>query len=236
MKLPLSLLILSLSFQITAAAETPSEKVKLKNLIKIYQKGDCQTALVGFKNLLYPLKRLKNKEDELLARQYLAFCYFLTGQKEEAKFEFVKLLKINPTHQLNPTLVLPEVLEIYEEAKKIRSLIEAEIKKAKVEQGAKKIPLTFTHFLPFGFPQFKNHQRGKGYLFLASQLVFFTLSFYFYYQLQQDYHPQYLGYLDPEKALANQKRVRICFWGGILSYLGGVVDGLFYLKKTSRER
>jgi hypothetical protein len=226
--------ILSLLLSSQVVLSKASEEAQVLELIKLYEAGECQAAAKGLKGLLYPLK-LKDKALECQARQYLAFTYFLLGEKEKAIFEFVKLLRQAPKHRLDPNLVLPEIAKAFEEAKRIHAFIIEEAKSypPRVETIIKPGPeVTVVNFLPAGLPQFENKQPLKGYLLLTAQLVSFGASVVFYGQVRKQYHPKYGGPLDKKQAEQAQQLMRITFGSGLFFYLLSVVDGLFSLNKV----
>lgn len=210
-------------------ANNLTEDEKINSLIELYENGECEKVIDEFNNLL---PSLQNKENKIIAHRYLGFCYFLMGKKEEAKFEFVEMLKLNPSIKFDPSLVLPEVIELLNQAKKIKKLIDTEIKitLASIPQQSQSQnlkPISYWNFLPLGIVQFKKDKKIKAVCFTTIQILAIGTTIFAYNDLNKQYNNKFQGYLDNKKAEKTLQLMQISFITAIGSYLISIIDGIF---------
>jgi tetratricopeptide (TPR) repeat protein len=106
------LIVLLFQFSILSG-EGNKVEMEIKQLIEQYENCQYKEALLGFEELL---TRVKSEEEKVICLQYLSFCYVMLEKNNRAKEEFIKLLKIKPTFTLDPRVVLPEIVRVFQEA------------------------------------------------------------------------------------------------------------------------
>ncbi len=147
--------------------------------------------------LLYPEVLLDSEGEVVQAHRMLGVSYLFSGQSEEAKREFHKLLELRPDYRFDPLLDPQQVVDAFnavvkEEETEIVS-IEARRKRrdqeiaARLQREARLHPPTTTivryerhsyllNFVPFGAGQFQNGQRRKGWLFFGVETALAAIS------------------------------------------------------------
>jgi hypothetical protein len=147
--------------------------------------------------LLYPEVLLDSEGEVVQAHRILGVSYLFSGQSEEAKREFHKLLELRPDYRFDPLLDPQQVVDAFnavvkEEETEIVA-IEARRKRrdqeiaARLQREARLHPPTTTivryerhsyllNFVPFGAGQFQNNQRRKGWLFLGVETALAAIS------------------------------------------------------------
>src|SRR5450755_3264980 len=138
--------------------------------------------------LLYPEVLLDSEGEVVQAHRMLGVSYLFSGQSEEAKREFHKLLELRPDYRFDPLLDPQQVVDAFnavvkEEETEIASF-EARRQQRDRDMAAHRLreerlhpPVTsilryerhayLFNFIPFGTGQFQNGQRRKGWLFLG---------------------------------------------------------------------
>ena len=147
--------------------------------------------------LLYPEVLLDSEGEVVQAHRMLGVSYLFSGQGEEAKREFHKLLELRPDYRFDPLLDPQQVVDAFnavvkEEESEILT-IEARRKRrdqeiaARLQREARLHPPTTTivryerhsyllNFVPFGAGQFQNGQRRKGWLFFGVETALAAIS------------------------------------------------------------
>jgi tetratricopeptide (TPR) repeat protein len=91
--------------------------VKLLEQAKnFYNGGEYEKAITELEQALQFLKQL-NQLDQVEAYKYLAFSYVAFGDKEKAKEQFRLALKLDPKMELDPSVVSPKIIKVFEEVK-----------------------------------------------------------------------------------------------------------------------
>jgi hypothetical protein len=231
--------------QFSLSGEGAEFETKISPLIELYETGFYKEASQKLKDLLYPEVELVERENEILARQYLSFCYVLLDEKEKARREFLELLYVAPEIEFSPQVYLPEIVKIFQEAKKEwleerKERADLSVKKGifppeeqrgmeKSEQEGLKKRKKFTPaiFLPGGYFQFRKGEKIKGWLILGSEVISLASSILAYELKSQLYHPQYKAYplekYDQAKQLREIQIASLAVFLGI--YVYGVIDG-----------
>jgi tetratricopeptide (TPR) repeat protein len=120
------------------------------------------------------------------AHYLLGVSHFYLGHREQARQEFAALLHLNPQRELDAATESPEVYAFFVGLKsELRSKLEEIRREKDREQALRDRPSreivvertihersAWNNFVPLGWPQFHNHQRGKGLLFLGTQALF----------------------------------------------------------------
>ena len=147
--------------------------------------------------LLYPEVLLDSEGEVVQAHRMLGVSYLFSGQSDEAKREFHKLLELRPDYRFDPLLDPQQVVDAFnavvkEEESEIEA-IEARRKRrdqeiaARLQREARLHPPTTTiiryerhsyllNFVPFGAGQFQNNQRRKGWLFFGVETALAAIS------------------------------------------------------------
>jgi hypothetical protein len=147
--------------------------------------------------LLYPEVLLDSEGEVVQAHRMLGVSYLFSGQSEEAKREFHKLLELRPDYRFDPLLDPQQVVDAFnavvkEEESEIVA-IEARRRRRDLEIAARlqrearlHPPITtivryerhsyLLNFVPFGAGQFQNGQRRKGWLFLGVETALAAIS------------------------------------------------------------
>jgi len=81
-----------------------------------YNSGEYENAIDELENALQYLKQLE-QGDQVEAYKYLAFSYVAFGDNEKAKVQFKKALMLKPDLELDPAIVSPKIIKVFEEAK-----------------------------------------------------------------------------------------------------------------------
>jgi hypothetical protein len=207
------------------------EEISLEEIVKLYERGEIKRVIKELERLLQPLK-LKKKEDIILARKYLGFCYVLSGEEEKARLEFIKMLDLAPEITLDPLVVLPEICKVFQEAKRIRKMIEEEVARRVANlvhssSSPSRRGATLVVLLPGGIPQFRKGEKNKGYFFLITQSLASVISILAYLKLNTLYSPEYDGYLNEPLAKVCLGIQKIGFGVAVISYLTSVLEALW---------
>ena len=114
----LLLVLLCATFSFAFAQEVPDDSLVLMlEAAKVYyNNGEYESAIMELENALQFLKQFK-QSDQVEAYTYLAFSYVAFGDNEKAKGTFQKALTLNPKLELDPAVVSPKIIKVFEEAK-----------------------------------------------------------------------------------------------------------------------
>ena len=150
----------------------------LEKAQQFYEYGDYP-AMVGI--LAPALAESKFSPSELpVVHRLLGIGYFILQRRAEAQEQFLRLLLLDPTTELDPLYVPPIILDFFAKVRKDNhELLETIARERRGEGEAAKPPdLTprtknpyAVIFIPFGAGQFQNGEPVKGGLFLASELL-----------------------------------------------------------------
>jgi hypothetical protein len=162
-----------------------------------FGRAEYKRAIEILHPLLYPEVLLDSEGEVVQAHRILGVSYLFSGQSEEAKREFHKLLELRPDYRFDPLLDPQQVVDAFnavvkEEESEIVA-IEARRKRrdqeiaARLQREARMHPPATTiiryerhsyllNFVPFGAGQFQNGQQRKGWLFFGVETALATLS------------------------------------------------------------
>jgi hypothetical protein len=162
-----------------------------------FGRAEYRRAIEVLHPLLYPEVLLDSEGEVVQAHRILGVSYLFSGQSEEAKREFHKLLELRPDYRFDPLLDPQQVVDAFnavvkEEESEIVA-IEARRKRrdqeiaARLQREARLHPPTTTivryerhsyllNFVPFGAGQFQNGERGKGWLFFGVETALAAIS------------------------------------------------------------
>ncbi|HEY3360144.1 MAG TPA: hypothetical protein VGQ83_43230 [Polyangia bacterium] len=161
---------------------------------RAYEKKEYARALGYIRPLLYPNILLGAEEQIVDAHRVLGVSRFMTDDREAAKREFVSLLGYRPDYVLDPGADPPAAVSFFETVKRelderaraARERQQREEERRRIEEALARRPVVYVdrtqvlervvdrrarwpHFLPFGYGQFENGQRHKGWAFLGGQ-------------------------------------------------------------------
>ncbi|MDD3626745.1 MAG: tetratricopeptide repeat protein [bacterium] len=154
----------------------------LENAKNYYNQGEFNKAIEELQKAMSSLEKQKD-EDMIEAYKYLGFSYVAFGEKEKAKAEFKKVIKLDPQLQLDPSFVSPKIIAVFEEA---RAELQAEgfdFSKKPVYINPQPEPpkpqgqwtrggaFARSLFVP-GLGQIYKGQKVKGYVILGAETLF----------------------------------------------------------------
>jgi hypothetical protein len=148
--------------------------------------GEYKKVVDTLEPALYPLAHISD-EDELKEAHYLlGTSYFFLDRQEPARQEFTALLFLDPSRELDPAADDPRVYQFFTKLKsglkEKLDWINQQKKREEAERSrpSREVVITRTihdpapaisNFIPFGYGQFRNHQTGKGILFLVTEFL-----------------------------------------------------------------
>jgi hypothetical protein len=152
-----------------------------------FGRAEYKRAIEILNPLLYPEVLLDSEGEVVQAHRMLGVAYLFTGQAEEAKREFHKLLELRPDYRFDPLLDPQQVVDAFNAVVKDeesmiaaienrRKLRDAEIAARLQREQRLHGPTTviryerhsyLLNFVPFGAGQFQNDQRKKGWFFFG---------------------------------------------------------------------
>lgn len=166
-----------------AQAETKPDAAHAVRLAEnAFQFRDFATVVATLDPWLHPPKIL---ERDLLvtARRLMGVALAGLEREEEAKEEFGQLLLLDPTHELDPFVVPPNIIAVFqgvrEEMKETLDKLTGKTQPDPVEPAPKEVvrveivtlPPAWMMVLPGGMPQFTLEQIGWGTLWLSVQVI-----------------------------------------------------------------
>ena len=166
--------------------------------------------------------------------------WFIEGRRAEARQWFTKLLKLKPTHRLNPNQWPRPLIDTFEELRKLIELIDPD-KDPKGPPEASPPPTvmrtttvtlnrapTLAFLMPFGVGQFSNQETGKGALLAVLQGIGLATSIATFFAVQSYESPE-SGLIHPND-LGKAEILRAVNWAGLglfaATWSYSVVDGL----------
>jgi len=226
------------------------EFLKAKNA---FDNGSYLEAINRFKELLEgEPPKLTSRHLRIEAHQYLGAAYIIVGKIKEGREQFEELLAIDPEFQMEPALFPTSVLDIFSEVKqkvmerrrKIEELEKERLEKKclerlkKVKHKEERIVIEKHHrwisFLPFGIGQFQNGEFTKGYIFLAVESLFLTVSIVTWSIMQYlpngEYCPREFSVTQCQDIERTSEILTYINWGSLISLsiavIWGIVDAL----------
>jgi hypothetical protein len=152
-----------------------------------FGRAEYKRAIEILNPLLYPEVLLESEGEVVQAHRMLGVSYLFTGQPEEAKREFHKLLELRPDYRFDPLLDPQQVVDAFNAVVKDEESAIAAVENRRKRQDAEiaarlqreqrlRGPTTvlryerrsyLLNFVPFGAGQFQNDQRKKGWFFFG---------------------------------------------------------------------
>ncbi len=162
----------------TRAANPSQELVRARS---DFEKGDYKKVVETLTSAI----ALLGDEDQKEAHYLLGTAQFYLGHRDDARREFTALLFADPGRRLDPNIDSADVYAFFDALRQELNTQLDEIRKRKLQEQEMKsrpskeiviertinIRSPATNFIPFGYGQFRNGDRGKGYFFLTSELI-----------------------------------------------------------------
>ena len=154
----------------------------IENAKNYYNQGEFNKAIEELQKAMNSLEQQKD-EDLIEAHKYLGFSYVAFGEKENAKNEFKKVIKLDPQMELDPAFVSPKIIAVFEEARaelkaegfdftKSEVMINPQPEPPKVHgQWTRGGAFTRSLFVP-GLGQIYKGQKTKGYILMGTEALF----------------------------------------------------------------
>jgi tetratricopeptide (TPR) repeat protein len=161
---------------------------------RAYEQKRYQEAISRLRPLLYPNILLATEEQTIDAHKLLAISHFMLDDREGAKRELVSLIGYRPDYVFDPTADPPKAVEFFDSVRKEldkrareardRQAREEERRRLEEELARRKVVYLdrtkivervvdrrtrWPLYVPFGYGQFDNKQRGKGWFFLSTE-------------------------------------------------------------------
>ena len=168
------------------AHATPEDD--LRDAENSYLYGDYPRVITKLEPLVEPDILLAGPDDLARAYELLGLSTFFLDRPKDARMWFERLIRFRPDMRLNPVLVPPPAVSLFDDvreslADEIARMQEALRKQRKEEEERKRLEqLTrvkvetqvnsrLVASLPFGIGQFQNDQAALGYTLLATQVA-----------------------------------------------------------------
>lgn len=170
----------------TAAQATPEDD--LRDAENSYLYGDYPRVIAKLEPLVEPDILLADPDDLARAYELLGLSTFFMDRVADARGWFERLIRFRPDARLNPVLVPPPAVGLFDDvreslADEIARMQEA-LRQQREEEAERERLARLTRVrvetrvnsrliatLPFGAGQFQNGQDGLGYTLLATQLA-----------------------------------------------------------------
>ena len=250
-----TVLTLLLILTVNLLASPKDELNKAKNYFNF---GDYKKTVIILKKNLPVLEK---QDDKIQALELLGASLFFQNKKEEAKKQFRELLAIYDKAILDPLIYPPPLISFFNEIKKefirknrmIKEILKKDKeKKEKKEKETiiKEIKFIETHkieikteknnyfnaFIPFGYAQYRNGQKGKAYIFLTAESILLTsnvISYFLTYSLK-DPNGYYTG-SNKTKAEVYNTITKYTFIAFVSFIAYGTIDGIVNYKPIFKK-
>lgn len=162
-----------------------------------FERAEYKRAIDILGPLLYPDMLLESDGEQVAAHRMLAVAYLFENKPDDARREFLKLMRLRPAFRFDPLLDSQRVVTFFDAVVKEH---QAEIDKFKTLEEQKKAAIaaqaladikrlsappiivryerhSFTvAFIPFGAGQFQNGERRKGWWFFGVESALAAIS------------------------------------------------------------
>jgi hypothetical protein len=237
----------------TPALATPSQS--LARARAEFDRGNWKRVIAALEPELYPRALIRDEEELKEAYYLLGAAFFYDKKPDRTRQAFTALLYLDPERSLDPATESPEVYAFFETVKgELRSSLD-EIRKQKQKQRDDEVrqkpsreiliertihppgsPLS--NFVPFGYAQFRNGDRGLGTFFLVSQGVTggVSLGLFTYQALAYGIPAKYDASTDAS-TLRTLQYVQVATGAAFLVVYGwSVIDGFMNQKPRIEEK
>ncbi len=132
-------------------------------MVLLYNNGNYKDVIV-YSDSILKQDSLNNKE-EIYLRTYRAYSFVALTETKKAKNEFVTILNIDSTYTLNPDIVSPKIIDVFNEVKDewLKSKIPAKLPEKNAEELPPTPPSSFAIYTFPGTYQnyIGNRKKGK---------------------------------------------------------------------------
>ncbi len=241
------LLVVVFSYSTRADATPDTDFARAK---ENFRSGQFPEVINLISGLLYPPPaKLKTENDLAEAHLLLGVAYYQTGNQTAAADQFEQALLLDFTLSIEPPLFSSEASDFFAREKaqfeKERGTEEELARKAAEAARLRLIldnmliserRLFYANFIPFGVGQFQNGHRGKGILFLTSEIAFVGASAgLFTYQLLR-----YPANKVPADEVDQARTIQVLQVSsgviGIGLMIAGVLDAWYHYKPVVRRK
>jgi hypothetical protein len=157
-----------------------------------FERAEYKRAIEILSPLLYPEMLLDSEGEVVQAHKMLSVAYLFENKPDEARREFLELLRQRPSFRFDPLLDSQRVVTFFDAVLKEHQAEVARFKKLKDERDAAiaaqnqrtlkrlQAPPTIVRYerhslavamIPFGAGQFQNGERRKGWWFFGAETV-----------------------------------------------------------------
>jgi len=182
---------------LAAPGEPSQEALAFNDAKNAYLYGDYPRVVSTLTPLLEPDVLLADPDQVAKGYELLALAHAYQEHEPEARAYFEQLIRFRPDSKLNPALVPPQTIRLFEtvretlkeelarEREAILKLQREEEERRRLE-GAQQIVVEkrrnsrLVAMVPFGVGQFQNDQPVAGALFLGSEVLAISLSIGFF--------------------------------------------------------
>jgi hypothetical protein len=163
---------------------------------RAYEQKRFQDVIKHLRPLLYPNILLASEEQAIDAHKLLGISHVMLDDREAARKEFVSLVGYRPDFVFDLSADPPKAVEFFEavkrdldkRAKEARDRQAREEERRRIEEELRRRRVIYVDrtkvverlvdrrtrwplYVPFGYGQFDNRQRGKGWFFLGTESV-----------------------------------------------------------------
>lgn len=153
-----------------------------------FVRGEYQRVIDTLTPELYPTAKITDIEELKEAHYLIGSAHFFLKHRDLSRQEFVALLFLDPQRELNRAVDEPLMVEFFksikdelhdklEELTRQKAIDERERNRRNatieitIERTIREPGSTIGNFVPFGYGQFRNGDKGKGTFFLVSEAV-----------------------------------------------------------------
>lgn len=166
------------------ALAAPSESLALARLE--FDRGNWKRVISALQPMLYPRAQFREGEELKSAYYLLGSAYIYEKQQDRARHEFSALLALDPEYALDRDTESPEVYAFFEGLKgDLKDQLDILRRQKQRDEEARRQPSReilvettvyppgspLSNFVPFGYPQFRNGDRGLGTFLMTTQVI-----------------------------------------------------------------
>ncbi len=171
------------------------ERLILANLQSLYDARRFEE-LVEYGNDLLKNPDQLYREERIAVHSYLGFSYVILRRELEAKHHFIEWLKIEPEAQLDPVLVPPNIIRVFQLAKDARqkeSASSLSTASNKQDRWLLMKPVISRSLIFPGWGHYYAGDKAKGMIIMGTETVLLIgcyLAHQNYLETQQDYYQE----------------------------------------------
>ncbi len=207
-----------------------------------FEFGQYQEAM-GIIDAMHSEKLLAEEEDLKESWRMHGLSAFYMGNQAVAKQSFLKLLKLDPDYLLDPVLVSPAAIDLFEmvraENEELLSLIREQRREAlrHLEESKRRVQVMKMPFIaalvPGGAPQFQQGRPLQGALLATGQALALAGTVATWAQFRSLRNEEGRFEREDFRRAQNWRAANWAFFGTVLGlYALGVVDASFHLEEV----